>query len=348
MKRLSALLCGLALMSMAVNCNVNQELINGLRGLLGQNVNAAAFAQGCENFAQYIPWEFKTTQIDQFASQAQTFRWLKGNHQRNLGAHLKDLKFGKKAVALTFENHIVASGRSGVIAKALVAIKTGDQISARVALGSSTCDMKQMYNQVKYRDCKRILFWKKCSTKTKNVPRGFHPHELNAVLNNLQYSAAKIMFDESSKKTGLKSQNSVAGLESLYVTESHTLRKFYPEIQYDYTEMVDVPLNQLPSAIRESSMNQITDGSIFQRIQQISGANSRSSFFYAPNASSLFVISANKSGSNYLVRMSSFKVNGRLPAGAFAVSVGAWSLERAGQGTTPSSQELVKVFPPLK
>lgn len=346
MKKFSIAIVVLAVVC-AANCNVNLELMNGLRGLLGSPVNAGAYVQGCENFPYFFQWDISRAQIDGVAAQQQDIRWLKGPQKRNLPALLRELKFGRKAVSLTFENHIT-SGRSGVLAKAFVALRTGDQVSARGAMGSATCDMKQQFNTVSYKDCKRILFVKKCKTKTKQVPRGFQPHELMTVLNHLQYQASKTMYDLGKSRTGLSSDAFDMALESLYLTESHALRRFYPEIKYDYTEMDDVPLQELQSAISQASQGQINDQYIYNRINQIVQASARSSFFHVPNASVLYAISVNRMGANFLVRMSSFQVNSRLPAGALAWSTGAWNLERPGQGTSPSSNDLMRIFPPLK
>lgn len=349
MKKISAGLLFVLIMAVAVNCNVNQEFMKGLRGLLGSPTNAGAFIQGCENHHYFYTWDLNRAQIDQTAAQVQDIRWLKGVHKRNIPALLKELKFGRKAVSLTFENSISA-GRSGVLAKALIAVRNGDVINARGGVGSATCDMRQQTNTVSYKHCKRFLFIKKCTTKHKQVPRGFHPNELMTVLNHLQQQAAQTMYDLGKAKTGLSDRDYDFDndLQSLYLQESHILRRFYPEIQYDYAEMDDVPLNELRTAIQQASYSQIGDNHVFTRMTQIAGSNARSSFFHVPNSNVLFVISVNKSGANYLVRMSSFRVNGRLPAGAFAWSVGGWNLERGGQGTSPSSQDLMRVFPPLK
>jgi len=321
--------------------------MNGLRGMLGGNSNAGGLVKNCENHAFYHDWNINSNQIDQVSGTVTGLRWLKGNHNRNLAQHLQDLKFGTKAVSLTFKNHITG-GVSGVIAKAFMANRHGENIESKAFVGTSTCDMNQPFTIHKHTHCTNYVFFKKCKTTTKNIPRGFTPQELNQVLNSLQYAASKSMYDEGVRRTGLRSDEADSSLQSLYIQESHTLRRFYPEIQYDYTEMENVPHQDLQNAIRIGSLHQIQDGFVYQRIHDVAGPHARSSFFHAPNNNIIFVMSVNREGANFRVRMSSFKVNGRMPAGAFGSSAGAWSLERPGQGTAPSSNELMRVFPALK
>ena len=134
----------------------------------------------------------------------------------------------------------------------------------------------------------------------------------------------------------------------MYIEESQVLRRFYPEITYDYTELKDVPQYEFHSAFREASQGKIVDANILNRISLLAASASRSSFFYAPNNNLLYVISINRQGTVYLIRVSIFTVNNRLPGGSFATSAGSWNLVRAGNPANPSVHEILKIFPTLK
>ena len=77
--------------------------------------------------------------------------------------------------------------------------------------------------------------------------------ELNNVLSKLQSDATRELYNSVSSRTGLKADNLDNSLETLYISESQVLRRYYPEITYDYTELSDVPQNDIISALREAS-----------------------------------------------------------------------------------------------
>lgn len=59
----------------------------------------------------------------------------------------------------------------------------------RAVFASGVGQATTPHNAVRYRSCKRILFVKKCSWKTKYVPRGFNNGEISLIYNNLQHFA---------------------------------------------------------------------------------------------------------------------------------------------------------------
>ena len=309
--------------------------------------NADKLANNCEFQRYFWTHNTNTNSLNAIGDQTQPITWLKANHERQFFKALKDLKFGRRAMSLSFENYITDT-RSGVIAKALIGYRNGDSVVASVGVATSTCDMIQQYNTRYYQKCRNMVFFNRCEPATERRPRGFCPIELNSILSKLQSDATRELYNSVSLHTGLKADNLDNRLKTLYIPESQVLRRYYPEITYDYTELSDVPQNNIISVLREASQRQIGDVNILNRINQVATSAARSSIFYAPNNNLLFVISISKVGANFLIRMSSFTVNGRLPAGAFATSVGAWRLERVGIPANPSVNEILQIFPPLK
>ena len=331
----------------ACYCNHNQELVNSIKNMQHDAPNADTLANNCE-FQRYF-WTHKTnrTNVNAIGGKTQSITWLRTTHKRQFFKALRDLRFGRRAMSLSFENYITDT-RSGVIAHALIGYRNGDSVVASVGVATSTCDMIQQYGTRYVTKCDRMGFFSRCDLVPERQPKGFSPMDLHNVLSKLQSDATRELYNSVSSSTGLKADNLDNSLETLYIAESQVLRKFYPEITYDYIDLSDVPPNDIISALREASRGQIVNGNILTRINQVAISAARSSFFFAPNNNLLFVISINKVGANYLIRLSSFTVNGRLPGGAFATSVGGWRLERPGNAANPSVNEILQIFPALK
>ena len=127
-------------LSAACYCIHNQELVNNIKNMQHDAPNADTLTNNCE-FQRYF-WTHNTNRnnLNAIGDQAQSINWLRGTHVRHLFKTLKDLKFGKKAMSLSFENHITDS-TSGVIAKALIGYRNGDSVVASVVAATSNCDM---------------------------------------------------------------------------------------------------------------------------------------------------------------------------------------------------------------
>ena len=339
-------------LSAACYCNHNQELVNNIKNMQHDAPNADTLTNNCE-FQRYF-WTHNTNRnnLNAIGDQTQSITWLRATHKRQFFKALKDLKLGTRAMSLSFENQITDT-RSGVIAQALIGYRKGESVVASVGVATSTCDMIPQSNSHTSQYCHAILFWTICDPEvTHTTPRGFDPHELNNVLSKLQSDAIRELYNSVSSRTGLKADNLDNSLQTLYIAESQVLRRFYPEITYDFVELMNVPLNEITSALKEASKGEIRDVFILNRIKQVATSSKslffRSSFFFASNSKTLFVISIHKFPTNVKIRMSSFTVNYRFPGRAFATSVGAWNLEREGHPANPSVHEILKIFPPLK
>ena len=134
----------------------------------------------------------------------------------------------------------------------------------------------------------------------------------------------------------------------MYLDESNKLRSLYTQIEYDYSELKDVVMHELRNVITSASLGLITDDWILNRMHDISCSTSRSSFIVFPSDDYFFVFSILNLNGNMQVKLSTFRVQGQLPNGAFVSSVGYWSTEREGQAANPSVHQIVGIFPPLK
>lgn len=230
--------------------------------------------------------------------------------------------------SLTFGINIAGTSGS-VTANALMAVKGPSVVTVRQASGTASTNINQQY----------------ISVAGKSVTRGLYAHELDAVQNKLQRESSLAMKREISAKTGLYSE---AALSSLYLDESNKLRNLYAQIEYDYTELDRIEPANLANTIVGASLGLITDGGIVSRVHSIAQGSSRSSFMYAVNDTTFFVGAVTNFGSYYLLRFSTFRVQGKLPTGAFATSVGSWYVERYGSGATPSLAQILAIFPAIK
>jgi hypothetical protein len=92
------------------------------------------------------------------------------------------LKWGTRIEHLSSKLYVSgAGGLSYGIVTASVGERSGDHILMRTGYGWSHGNTNQMYNDVRYKSCKRRVFKKKCKWKTKKVARGLNTQEVNTV-----------------------------------------------------------------------------------------------------------------------------------------------------------------------
>ena len=103
--------------------------------------------------------------------------------QSKLYKEMQALKWADSFETLEYKN-IIRSGRSMMnynVVTGLVGVKNGSIVEANAIISITHGFGRGTYRQVRYRHCKRILFWKKCSWKTKTVSRALYNSELLAI-----------------------------------------------------------------------------------------------------------------------------------------------------------------------
>lgn len=309
--------------------------------------NAEQYFNGCTNYRVYYSEDFPRAKIAEMANLDKYMQVFRDHSSRKLFSNVADLIYAKKSSSVLYENIIRENGVSAVIAKATVAFRVGDTVSVRAGLGSSTCSMTQMSRTITVPGRRRMLCDNRPKEYTKTVPRGFFPHELADVQDSLQYFASNELYEELKRATGLSSEDNV--LTSIFINEARKLRQWFREIVYEHSDKDDVPFNNIGTAIYLSSFNTMHDTWVGKRLMEVISANKKCSFFICPHPEYIFVVLVNKEGEDYSVHVSSFRtpLDRRMPVGAFAWSVGAWNIERPGEGSSPTTHELVHIFPPL-
>ena len=254
-----------------------------------------------------------------------------------------------KINSLTFNNNIGPESCS-VSASGLQATKANGRLNIRQASGSASASTKKQYNVVKYHVCNKFLgITTNCWDENRNIERGFYAHELDAMTTKLQRESSLAIKREIQAKTGMSSAPEEESLTSLYLDESNRMRALYPQIEYDYSELDVVPEGQLSGAISAASLGNIVDGGILSRIVTVARSSARSSFIVVPQPSVFYVAAVNNLyNGNFRLRFSTFRVQGKLPTGAFVTSTGVWATERAGEGAVPSLSQIIAIFPALK
>jgi hypothetical protein len=105
-------------------------------------------------------------------------------------ADFEALRWGTKMEHLESHKYVSGAGRySWGIVTASIGVRTGENVQMRTSLGWAQAKTRQLYKAVRYRHCRRRLFRKKCSWRTKNIARGLVQSEVNLVaLGMLQYA----------------------------------------------------------------------------------------------------------------------------------------------------------------
>lgn len=335
-----------------VAANINAEFASAANNMIGGDVDTGSLLAGITTNAGFDAKDDYSGNVDALADTCieikiplfTTFTFKIYPYRR-----IRPLKFGSntKIQSLTFTNS-VSSTSASVTANGLYAMRNGNHIQLRQASGTASSNVNKQYATQTVRKCRTILFWTDCWNENVQVERGLQHWELERITTKLQRSAAIAMRDRIKSSTGLASLLPMSSLGSLYLDESNKLRQLYTQLEYDYSELNNVPLNDLVNAISTAALSQITDSWIRARIQQVATSTYRSCFLVAPTANYFFVFGVTNFSGTFMVKMSTFKVEGRLPVGAFLTSVGTWNFERFGEGASPSLHQIVSIFPALK
>src|SRR3990167_7502218 len=244
-----------------------------------------------------------------------------------------------KVYSLTYHNHINSEGNGFVLAKANIGFRNGDSIQAATAFGLVMITAKPQFTQIKYRQCNNFLFWSNCHDAYRNEPRGAFTHELDAIIRSSERRAALNMRNS----LGLGEMENSFALSNGFQDELSKLQRLYTEIQYEYFDVTSAQLTNWNEVILKS-MKGNGDQDARNRIYQFLAAHTRSNFIWAVSDSILYyMIAVNNKDGTFNLHVSQFVLarGGRLPVGAFATSIGSWSLERAGQGANPSIHQIL-------
>lgn len=312
--------------------------------MMGPPVDASTLMHGCEYKNAFKHFEFPRAELESVASTPLPIRYLRNDIQSPVTDSLRHLKFGTHVASVTYETQITVPV-SGVMAKALVGVRNGDNIEASVAIGATTCDTTQQYTVVTHRECKRKFgIIKKCHDVHVTVPRGFNPDELNRIHGALQVSAAKTMFDGVSAQTGVNSFFAEM-TEGTYLAESKLLQDLYPDARYQLAAMRGVSKEDLQAAVREASKNEIVDSAVLEKVAALTQSAPSATILHAPNDNVVYVIQLTKlDDSSFSIRQRSFNANGKLPGGAFAFKTAEWTVERPGRPTETPALQLAQRF----
>lgn len=255
--------------------------------------------------------------------------------------------FGKnvKVNTLVYHNQVNSAGGGYVVANALLGVRNGDSIQMASAYGVALISPKQQYITQVVRKCKKFLFIKKCHNENVNVPRGFYHQEIQAITLNTERRAALAM----RKSLGLGNAVPAPLVDSLgsgFIDEHQKLSNLYPKIEYEYTDVENIEIGGWNSALI-AAMKGHGDQGVRDRMNQFLQAHVHSNFVFAATNKILFyVILHNHRNGNFNLHVSQFTVasSHNLPTGAFATSIGAWSLERGGAGANPSIHQILGIF----
>jgi hypothetical protein len=343
------------LIAASVMATPDQELYAGITEAQTPIPNANAFVQACNTHWQFLRSNVDRSQLDAEAAKITTviagFPLGVIPQPKKLHESLVELKFGTHLTNVNSEESIQPFPfTSSVLFKAIAGDRVGEQVQATIGEAIYFCMSKPLYAEQRTWVCNSDPSGQKCDWKVTQIARGLNPQELDIVRNFLKEKAIATLAEKGRTELNLSGRllSVIENNEAHYIKEGKALKKYFPELESSFAEIDQVSAADLGQAIIELSKKRVTDKDILSRISSLSSSTENSSFLYCPDGDILFAISLAKKGDSLNIRQSKFKAIGKFPAGAFATSTGAWSIERKGEVSTPAFLELSKIFPPLK
>ena len=185
-----------------------------------------------------------------------------------------------------------------------------------------------------------------CRFREFKIPVGMTPDELAMVAEQTERRASLAMKARLGLKAELASAAQLAQSSKFLDTLSR-LRALLPKSEYFFNNLQGIQIAKANAALN-SALEGRADQGIRDRIIQILATASHSNFLIAPTDSHLYFLIAHKTSSSAFdlhVRLFVAEEGKKLPTGAFAISLGAWRLERGGAGAVPSMQQIMAAFP---
>jgi hypothetical protein len=335
------LLCFLAL-GLTVTAQLQHQLHGHISNMIGADIEAGHLINVVADWGTFVPLNSNFDSLDAHMSHMTSVPhiwWEVGTFHR-----FTPLYYGTntKVYSLTFYNHINSEGSGFVLAQASIGFRSDDSVQVGTAFGLVMISAKPQFTQVNYRSCNRFLFFSSCHDAVRNEPRGTFTHELDAIIRATERRAALNMRNS----LGLGQVEQGFALSNGFQDELSKLQQLYTEIEYEYFDVQSADLGNWNDVIYKS-MKGHGDQDARNRIYQFLVAHGRSNFIWAVSDSILFyMIVQNNGNGTFNLHVSEFVLakGGRLPVGAFATSVGGWSLERGGEGASPSIHQILAVF----
>jgi len=264
-------------------------------------------------------------------------------------SRVQPLKYGSgiKIVSLLVKNFITTE-IAAVHIHAMIATRKGNTVTIRSAFAISSAYLNEQYHVQKVRKCRTILLWEDCWEEDDNVQRGLYHTEIEAIIQKLHREGAIAVVNKVKEVMGYVAapQNGLSATS--FVDENLKLRQLYKQLEYDLSEVNSIQPEELMTMIKSLSRDQITDAFVLNKIQQIASSTYRSCFLVAPSPNFFFVFGVVNQNGSYSISISTFKVEGRLPVGAFLTSTGTWNIERYGEGASPSLHQIMSIFPAMR
>ena len=338
----------MVMLVLGASCSVESDLMDGVKNMVGPDASMPDLISSVASTAKYYTMDSSLATLDNDTLKVDYFPFFIGQMPVFPYIRMGPLRFGTKQISLTFYNN-VGKGSGAIAAFGSIGQRTGNTIKMGSIYGLAYGSINPKYTYTVVETCSGYLFWRTCVNTWHANERALYPSEIERVVSKLQREVSLKMVSELSAKTGLRSEEaSFLSGDSLYISESLKIRNLYTQLEYDSSEIWSVESSQLEAAIRSQTKDKVTAYSVLSKVRATMNNNSKANFLVAPTEDFFFVFGINKVGNAFNLRVSTFKVNLRLPVGAFAISTGAWRVENAGEGANPSLHMLLSIFPPNK
>jgi len=334
--------------------SIDHDIFNGVRNLVHPDRDMNGYLEGIGTSANFVRNDLdRNAAIDIITHQRyhelvpSQFHFLLSWANPHL-AQLQAMRFGSnvRVISVAFENHRVSGAEIFAKLNAILAYPVDNKISIRLGYGHARSRARRLtrvhHQEVCWEDCGR-----KCRIDVMHLPRDPTPGEWDWIDRKLEREAAQTFLQQISHQTGIRGADARFALSDSHLEEIDRVRTLYSVANFITSDLNEVNQNDLSDSITASS-NKITDDKMKSRIVDIATKTKRSSFLVIPDHETMLVMRVQKNGEKYSVKMSTFTIEGRLPAGAFAHSTGAWNLERVGEGAAPSIHQILGMMNPIE
>ena len=328
----------------AVVCQLQNELHANIGNMIGAEVNAGGLCSVTAQDGRFYTEEISIHNLASYLARQEVLphvTWKVNPFER-----FKTLAYGGKSSVSTliYYNQINAGGGGYVVAHALMGKRVGDTVKMASAYGIVTIAPAQQWNVVPVQQCHSSFFSKSCNWVWVPLPRGFYPNEIEAITSAIERQAAISM--RNSLGLGDLVSAPEVGLGNGFNEEHLKLRTLYPEIEYEYTDVVMAEIANFDGVLHDSLKAQ-GEQHIKDRIRNLVRDTQHLNFIYVMSDKIVYyLIAHNHFDGHFDLHISQFTVGGTssLPQGAFAVSAGSWSLELPGANANPSIHQILAIF----
>ena len=340
------LICSLLVLWVSCQSNPMRDMTSGFTNM---RLTAGQLINNCAYFTSVTVESIPVT----VAAHATGHRYFKNGQPKYVPMEsLQANRFTKRTRQLKFIHQGDLNNRVMETAYVNLGVKEGDWVKTSTVLVEVECMVSKVPQNfmlaIKYLQSPTYI-----PIPSNVAVRDPSVEEKSRVINDIENLALMELAKQVASRPALGSilpdTRSLHSLGGSYKGFVKSFQSLYPDLQFDEIVAETVESSQLMSTLRELTLNMVTDGGKLNRMIEVIQANPKCSIMHVPNGSTLLLLSASQvSSSVFILEQTIIRVQGQLPLGAFASSVGSWSIEAPGTGGRFPASQILRVFPALR